>query len=377
MKKTKNYSIYYHHQNVTYKYIIIILYNIAHTSNGLNKRRSMEIREVIEEEDEDKNNNNGNKINNNIKIIKDDKNGENEMKRRFKRSNKFDMMYRSLAVSKEKNRNKININSSEKHDYITNEYNFQNRPNYVFSQEKLISNPDNNSKINLPLLNIPTKISKKNKSNNHNNESPSTSAYTNSAKNNLKNDNNLTEQASKFRIGLFSANSLSNNGPIIPFLPIKRPVSNFNFGGNQLWETDEINDVKTKLNQVINNNDIDKISIEKNINNNMKKEIDIKNNNFFKNKNNKNNINMFKITDNKCKSVSTSNRNENLANNISNKLKSRLDKLRKEKGTFQGMFNIKLINDKKSSNIFNKNNHIFPIKNGNRNHSVKKSYMKV
>jgi len=377
MKKTKNYSIYYHHQNVTYKYIIIILYNIAHTSNGLNKRRYMEIREVIEEEDEDKNNNNGNKINNNIKIIKDDKNGENEMKRRFKRSNKFDMMYRSLAVSKEKNRNKININSSEKHDYITNENNFQNRPNYVFSQEKLISNPDNNSKINLPLLNIPTKISKKNKSNNHNNESPSTSAYTNSAKNNLKNDNNLTEQASKFRIGLFSANSLSNNGPIIPFLPIKRPVSNFNFGGNQLWETDEINDVKTKLNQVINNNDIDKISIEKNINNNMKKEIDIKNNNFFKNKNNKNKINMFKITDNKCKSVSTSNRNENLANNISNKLKSRLDKLRKEKGTFQGMFNIKLINDKKSSNIFNKNNHIFPIKNGNRNHSVKKSYMKV
>ena len=377
MKKTKNYSIYYHHQNVTYKYIIIILYNIAHTSNGLNKRRYMEIREVIEEEDEDKNNNNGNKINNNIKIIKDDKNGENEMKRRFKRSNKFDMMYRSLAVSKEKNRNKININSSEKHDYITNENNFQNRPNYVFSQEKLILNPDNNSKINLPLLNIPTKISKKNKSNNHNNESPSTSAYTNSAKNNLKNDNNLTEQASKFRIGLFSANSLSNNGPIIPFLPIKRPVSNFNFGGNQLWETDEINDVKTKLNQVINNNDIDKISIEKNINNNMKKEIDIKNNNFFKNKNNKNNINMFKITDNKCKSVSTSNRNENLANNISNKLKSRLDKLRKEKGTFQGMFNIKLINDKKSSNIFNKNNHIFPIKNGNRNHSVKKSYMKV
>ena len=373
--KIKNYSIYYHHQNVTYKYIIIILYNIAHTSNGLNKRRYMEIREVIEEEDEDKNNNNGNKINNNIKIIKDDKNGENEMKRRFKRSNKFDMMYRSLAVSKEKNRNKININSSEKHDYITNENNFQNRPNYVFSQEKLISNPDNNSKINLPLLNIPTKISKKNKSNNHNNESPSTSAYTNSAKNNLKNDNNLTEQASKFRIGLFSANSLSNNGPIIPFLPIKRPVSNFNFGGNQLWETDEINDVKTKLNQVINNNDIDKISIEKNINNNMKKEIDIKNNNFFKNKNNKNNI--FKITDNKCKSVSTSNRNENLANNISNKLKSRLDKLRKEKGTFQGMFNIKLINDKKSSNIFNKNNHIFPIKNGNRNHSVKKSYMKV
>ena len=41
------------------------------------------------------------------------------------------------------------------------------------------------------------------------------------------------------------------------------------------------------------------------------------------------------------------------------------------------MFNIKLINDKKSSNIFNKNNHIFPIKNGNRNHSVKKSYMKI
>ena len=336
----------------------------------------MEIHEIIEEEDEDKNNINGNKINNNIKIIKNENNGENELKRGFKKSNKFNMMYKSLALSKEKIKNKLNINSKEKQNYITNENIFHNRPNNnIFAREKLISNAGNNSKINLPLLNNPSIVSSKNKSNNHINESPSTSAYTNSTKKNFKNDNNLTEQASKFRIGLFSANSLSNNNAIIPFLPIKRPVSNFNFGGNQLWETDEINKVKTKLNQVINKNESNKIVIEKN--NNIKKEIEVKNNNCFKNKNNKN---LFKSTDYKGRSSSSSNRTEYLTNNninINNNLKSKLDKLRKEKGAFQGMFNIRLINDKKLSNIFNKNNNnIFPIKNGNKTQSMKKNNMK-
>ena len=289
------------------------------------------------------------------------------------------MMYKSLALAKDKNRNKINMHSSEKynHNYLTNENNFQNRPSdIIYTREKLIAKSD---KINLPLLNNPSIISSsKNKSNNNNYiiESPSTSAYTNSTKNNLRNDNNLTEQASKFRSGLFSANSLSNNNAIIPFLPIKRPVSNFNFGGNQLWETDEINDV-TNLDQAIykENSGNDKLIIEKynNIDNaiKLKKEINAKNNCLVKNKNNKKNI--FKSTDYKCKSVSLSNRNENMTNNINNNLKIRLDKLRKEKGSFKGIFNIKLIDDKKISNMFNKCNNIFPLTKG----GIKKNNMKI
>ena len=89
---------------------------------------------------------------------------------------------------------------------------FKNKSNNNESSPigKQNSKLDYMSKINLPLLYKPQNISSKNKfSNNFINETPSTSAYTNSTKNNLRNDHNLTEQVSKFRIGLFSANSSS------------------------------------------------------------------------------------------------------------------------------------------------------------------------
>lgn len=72
--------------------------------------------------------------------------------------------------------------------------------------------------------------------NNNGNESPSTSAFTNSTKkNNLNNETN-TEEMSKYGFNFYSTNSTSNNNIIIPLIPLRRPNSNFNFGGNQLWD---------------------------------------------------------------------------------------------------------------------------------------------
>ena len=330
--------------------------------------------EIIEEVDEDKNNNNTNQIKNgkcnkqennnnlkenniNIKTIKEIE--EKEMKKRFKKSNKFNLMYKSIAFSKEKNKNKIDFNENENYNYINKENEFQNKSNnnLVINGVKSNSKIDNISKINLPLLYIP---SKNKLLNNLNNETPSTSAYTNSTKNNLRNDHNLTEQVTKFRIGLFSANSSSNNA-IIPILPIKRPVSNFNFGGNQLWEKDDSN----KDNKIFNNNN--EILIEKEIEPN--KEPKMKNINLNKYFDKNKTRDIFKSTDSKYKSTSFNNRFEQISNNIN--LKSKMTKLTKEKGQ-DNFFNMKLIEFKKMPSYLNKNSNFFRSRNGNKSHSVKK-----
>ena len=329
--------------------------------------------EIIEEVDEDKNNNNNNQIKNgkcnkqennnikdsniNIKTIKEIE--EKEMKKRFKKSNKFNLMYKSIAFSKEKNKNKIDFNENENYNYINKENEFQNKSNnnLVINGVKSNSKIDNISKINLPLLYIP---SKNKLLNNINNETPSTSAYTNSTKNNLRNDHNLTEQVTKFRIGLFSANSSSNNA-IIPILPIKRPVSNFNFGGNQLWEKDDSNKDNKKFN---NNNEI---LIEKEIEPN--KEPKMKNINLNKYFEKNKTRDIFKSTDSKYKSTSFNNRFEQISNNIN--LKSKMTKLTKEKGQ-DNFFNMKLIEFKKMPSYLNKNSNFFRSRNGNKSHSVKK-----
>jgi len=385
MKKIRNYLIYCLHLNVTN--IIYINFYIARTSNGLKKKRYMEIHEVIEEVDEDKNNNNINlkkisKCNNieeienkkdknlNIKIIKENnKIEEKESKIGNKNVNKFNQMYRSLALSKEKNKNKISISSCEKYDFIRNRADSQNKSKRVVITpiEKDISKTDNISKINLPLLNNQgnnSNILSKNKllNNNYNTETPSTSAYTNSTKNNLRNDHNLTEQVSKFRIGLFSANTSSNNNAIIPSLPIRRPVSNFNFGGNQLWETDDKNkEIKNNNNEIL-----------------MKKEINLNNetytrhfslNKFMKNNNTKN---IFKNPDNKWKS-SSNNRTENVNNNINLKFHKFVKEKDKDKEKYN-LFNKKLIEYKKMSNHLNKSNNFFLKRSENRSQSLKKYY---
>ena len=110
-----------------------------------------------------------------------------------------------------------------------------------------------------------------------------TSAYTNSLKKSIPYKNgfqNRTEDTSKFRTGLLSAGSSSNNNVIIPLIPMRRPNSNFIFGGEQLWNNFE--------NGVIN--DIDK---NKNINSDKKLEFfsEKKDVNIKKSNNNINNMN--------------------------------------------------------------------------------------
>ena len=326
--------------------------------------------EIIEEEDEDKNNNtnlmksrknNKEDKNVNIKVVKDDKIEEKEIKKRFQKINRFIEMYKSLALSKEKNKNKISITSKENYIYDPNKNDFQNnRNNSIFnSSNKNISKTDNMSKINLPLLNKPSNIPSKNRiTSNYSNDTPSTSAYTNSTKNNnLRNDHNLTEQVSKFRIGLFSAISSSNNNAIIPILPIKRPVSNFNFGGNQLWETDDRNkDIKKDKNS--------EIILNKEINPNKEPIIQkINENKFLKNNKAKN---IFKSSDYKYKSYSSNSRVEHLTNNIN--LKTKLSKHIKD----ENILKKKLNEYKKIANNLNKSNNFFLKRNGDKYNSIKK-----
>ena len=320
----------------------------------------MEINDVIEEVDEDKNNitksrNSNNKEENNsqiksrninIKKIKDATYEEKELKKGL---NKYNQMYKSLALSKEKNRKKINIISNEKLSFT-----FKNISN------KIINTPDEKnyqknydiSKINLPLLNNPSIISsKQNLPKNYHNETPSTSAYTNSTKNTIRNSHNSTEKISKFRLGLYSANTSSNN-TIIPFLPIERPVSNFNFGGNQLWETDATNKINNQENKNVN-------KIE-NVTNKNK---------FLRNKKNKF-IYIRLDNKNKYKSISSEHSDNNM-NNIFN-LKSKIHIFGKDKENESRFNNNKLNEFKMMANYINKNNSIFYKKNCNKSLSVKK-----
>ena len=80
--------------------------------------------------------------------------------------------------------------------------------------------------------------------------SGSTLAYSKKYNSNSINNQNLTEDHNiKFRIGLLSAFSNSNNNTniIIPLLPLQRPLSNFNLGGGQLWENIDNNNFKQNI----------------------------------------------------------------------------------------------------------------------------------
>ena len=67
-------------------------------------------------------------------------------------------------------------------------------------------------------------------------------------------------------MGLLSSGSTLNNNIIIPMIPMRRPVSNFNFGGGQLWNNFENNKQNIGI-KAININE----EKNKNINNNLKK----------------------------------------------------------------------------------------------------------
>jgi hypothetical protein len=117
---------------------------------------------------------------------------------------------------------------------------------------------------------ISTDKAKIQKNNNINSITNDTSAFTHSTKETFSGLKNYTEDLSKFRIGLLSAGSSCNNNVIIPMIPFRRPVSNFNFGAGQLWnnfenknnikennevENEEKNNIKEKENKNENRND--------------------------------------------------------------------------------------------------------------------------
>jgi len=118
---------------------------------------------------------------------------------------------------------------------------------------------------------------------NTNNITNDTSAFTHSSKKYFTptgfGTQNYTEDVSKYRMGLLSAGSTSNNNIIIPIIPMRRPVSNFNFGGGQLWNNLESNNMTHKnINNLNNINVLDKAIYDEkknansNIQNNIRKE---------------------------------------------------------------------------------------------------------
>jgi len=181
------------------------------------------------------------------------------------------------------------------------------------------------------------KILKNNLNNNNNtinnniNNNLDTQSTTNDSKKNSNSNN--TDEYSKDRIDLLSAklgtnlniNSASNN-IIIPMIPLRRPNSNFNFGGNLLWEK-----MESLNNNILNTENI----IEKN--------------NFNSRNSNNNNIERGKVS------------TAPLINN--NNIK--LHKIKIEKGMMSTKFadtinrkmkNIELNEYYLNSNLYNKNN---------------------
>ena len=171
----------------------------------------------------------------------------------------------------------------------TNIDNFKNIKSSLPSKNNLRSksidkaaNPQQNKNSNMN-----TKMTNNKNNNNNINNTNDTSAFTHSSKKYFSPraiyTQNYTEDLSNFRMGLLSAGSSCNNNIIIPMLPFRRPVSNFNFGVGQLWNNLE----NSCNNSNINNKENSK---EKNLENNGIKD-DKGNNNEEQIETNKNEIN--------------------------------------------------------------------------------------
>ena len=243
-----------------------------------------------------------NKINDKVKFIISKKNEENNIK-----NNDNNINIKNEDNNINKNKNNLVWNSSpfnKKINTYENLFNKKSIDKYITIRDKLISdnkngillpdlkniNNSNNNFKNFESLNIKKPFNNSKKMNlrsistdkakfqqniNINSLTNDTSAFTNSSKKYYSpigiGNQNYTEDLSKFRMGLLSAGSSSNNNIIIPMIPMRRPVSNFNFGGGQLWNFENAN------NNINNKNRIDKAVIfdeekNKNINNNLKKE---------------------------------------------------------------------------------------------------------
>ena len=305
-KKKKKIGNYQNYLKESVRIFIIIFYFlIAYSSQS--KRRNF-INEVIEEEDEDKNkekNKNGNNTDKyNKNMNKNNKQNEN-------------------IYSDERKHKPVLIWSNSHFNKKTYENLFykQTFDKYVPIREQLINNentntngvvPDHNNKNNNLDKNSNTKeiktsiVSKnnlrsksmdktnpqsqqnKNKNNNIDNNinnninninsTNDTSAFTHSSKKYFTPraiyTQNYTEDLSKFRMGLLSAGSSCNNNVIIPIMPFRRPVSNFNFGAGNLLNNFENSNFNKKEKQEEKNEEKEKDKMNKEKNNEInKKEI--------------------------------------------------------------------------------------------------------
>ena len=230
--------------------------------------------------------------NNNIKTIDENKlKNENEDANK----NKINLVWNSSPFNKKINtyENIFNKNTIDKCTSIRDKLIYENKNGIILPDLKNINTSNlkvfesfnlkksfNPKKLNL--RSVSTDKAKFQQNIHINSITNDTSAFTNSSKKYYSpigiGNKNFTEDLSKFRLGLLSAGSSTNSNIIIPMIPIRRPVSNFNFGGGQIWNIENtnksINNNKNAMEKpnIINNEDK---NINTNFNNNFKKEENI------------------------------------------------------------------------------------------------------
>ena len=391
------------------------------------------INEVIEEEDEDKNNN----------IIKESDIKKENIEKKNNNNEKFrKIMTKNISpfctinnpnlknINKDINKNKSNLiwNNSPPNKKINTYENLLYKKTfdkYVSVRDKLIptnktsnndgiilpnlkniNNINNNyqsinikKSLNAPKLNLrslSTDKAKLQQNMNINSITNDTSAFTHSSKKYFSpiglGIQNYTEDVSKYRMGLLSAGSSSNNNVIIPMIPIRRPVSNFNFGGGQLWNNIENINITNKN---IMEKDM-KVDEDKNVNKYLEKENDNNLDKEFPKKEFKININNSKKNYNIYNKLSNDKRNNNLKsqdmknqlevltikNDINNlyldKMKNKLHKIKIEKGMMNydimNGLNQKLNNDYQSQIEQFKKSHL-PMMLNSKNNKMKNKYL--
>ena len=386
------------------------------------------INEVIEEEDEDKNNNIIKE--NDIKKENIEKNNNNEKFRKIMTKNisPFSTINNPNLknMNKDINKKKPNLiwSNSPPNKKINTYENLLYKKTfdkYVSVRDKLIptnKNSNNNGTIlpdlkninninnnyqsinikkslNTPKLNLrslSTDKAKLQQNMNVNSITNDTSAFTHSSKKYFSpiglGIQNYTEDVSKYRMGLLSAGSSSNNNVIIPMIPIRRPVSNFNFGGGQLWNNFENNNITNKnimeKDMIVDEDKNVNKYLEKENDNNLdkefpKKELKININNLKKNYNIYNKLSNDKINKN-LKSQDMKNQLEvfPITNDINNlyldKMINKLHKIKIEKGMMNydimNSLNQKLNNDYQNQiGQFKKTN--LPMMFNNQNNKMK------
>ena len=289
MMKIKNYQIY---QKEKVKNILFKNNFFLDIKQNKENKQKVFCEDVIPEEDEEKqkteikfynkNNISNNEKNKNDKIIINNNNIDNEKNKNFKEKGKKPSYLKKIVIDVNNNnnfnnnnhiineRNSIspilntvqNINSNliinnNNLDFnplftswSTNKFNYEKEKEREKNHISKLIQSNQTSKFYLPDINnnqLSKKLLKNNLKNNNNtinnniNNNLDTQSTTNDSKKNSNSNN--TDEYSKDRIDLLSAklgtnlniNSASNN-IIIPMIPLRRPNSNFNFGGNLLWE---------------------------------------------------------------------------------------------------------------------------------------------